>query len=542
VRGRITLAFILPLLVREPVGRAQDAVSAAQTHDEWVASFRGRKKIGWYHETVEERRDPAVDTTTFVVLDEGVQFSTDGDVHRLDRVETDSGGRVVRFVCEITTPWGDTHASAERSERGLNYRVQIRGESPVEGALEECWDSSVLTRLVMSGVQPTGKRTVRCLALPGDGTKDEQLDIEREADGWKIQDERVTTRRTREGAFVRSESGECPDQIILPTTEVNARDRAITRPDGGEALDLMTQGWLRVRRPGLDWSLRRGELQRGAILIESSHACGIGAHLLVMPVRLPADERERLRMADSLRTGLNKERETKPTNNGPTLGPPTALAWHGRPAASFVLGGRIGQAEIAGEAILVGLPDGWSTLMLFGGPKDLVGQRAAILEAAQDAVDVAAPSESQWERVTLGRASLEVPRSWQRQEQQARMRSALGISQLLVMTDRLPPGWDQQAAQDDWVKRMRANTLYNQIVVERRSNDAVVGDRRCYLTTLRGRVEESKGRGPAMRCASCSMPRKDGTYVAVVILAFDVDLDLGAVDRMLDSIRWIDDG
>src|SRR5262245_14380480 len=540
MRRLVVLAATLPLSLAAAPARWQDALTTNTTRDEWFACLCGKQKVGWAHERIEESLGAPTGATAFVVLGESVRLTADGECHREDRTETDSSGRVLRFERTITTPWGRTRAIAQPgTDGGLRYRVEVRDQPAVEGTLEECWDGSVLELLVLRGAQPTGKRTVRFLSLPGEGTEERDLDVEREGDGWTIKGKDFVASRSREGAFVRSEDPDRPDEVVLAATEVDARDRAVTAGDRSEALEQVSHGVLSVRRPGPDWSLARRE-HNGAAMIGAEHPCGVGVTAFVMPMRLPVDERERLRMAETMRAGWNKERERKPTREGPDLGPPAVTTWHGLPAVSFPLGGQIAQVAVEGEAYLVGLRDGSSAMVMIGGPKDLAESRAAALEMARDTLGFVA-AEVPWERITLGNASLEVPRGWKRLGQQPCMRSALGGSQVRVNTDRLPTGLDLRAVQDLWARNQRDNPAFAAIEVERRADDASVGGHSSFLTVMRGKLPESKGVTPAVRCASCAILRKDGTFVEVVLVALDLDFELEAIERMLGSIQWIEE-
>ena len=51
-------------------------------------------------------------------------------------------------------------------------------------------------------------------------------------------------------------------------------------------------------------------------------------------------------------------------------------------------------------------------------------------------------------------------------------------------------------------------------------------------------MKPRNGVQPLMRSASCLSLLPDGTFVEVVVVAFDMDFDLAAVDRVLASIRW----
>ncbi|MBX3465418.1 MAG: hypothetical protein KF878_00790 [Planctomycetes bacterium] len=536
---RAVVALLLCLACGPAPG--QEPPPARVVLDEWTASFYGGRKSGWQHLRIEERPGAAPGAVAFVVEARSWSPVAAGEVRTTARTETDAGGRVLREEGAVETPWGPTRYSAELARDELRYAVRVRDLPEVSGKAEAAWSVDVVELLVLRGAQPPGKRTLRLLVLPGDGSEEREVEVRREGDRWRTAVRERFHERNRAGLFVRGGHREQPGLLTLPSSEEDAPLAAEPPADAPATPDALELGPLRIARPGPDWrGMRANEDARGIGMSGVEHPAGVAVILMRVPMRLPADGAERLRLADAMRQGMNERARKDGEVRGPELGEPAVATWSGLPAARYDLGGRIAMAPITGEAHLVGCSDGSSVLVIVAWAADLAEALAAEVAQARAAVTLSSAAAAPWARLTLGHATLELPRGWALAAEGGGLaRSPLGASLVNVISDRLPEGLDLARAQDLWVAQQRQNRSIARLEVERQG-EAEVGGRRGVMTVVRGKLVENKGVAPVMRCASFAFERDDGTFVEIVIVAFDLDWDPDAIERVMESVRWIE--
>ncbi len=508
--------------------------------DEWRAQFRGAAKVGWAHQRVIEREGARGDEAAFVVEDASWTPVADGLVRTGSRTEADKSGRIRRRTTTHAAPWGTVTTSVEPAAAGgLSYQVQVRDRPVVEGTLEDAWSEVVLDLLVQRGAQPPGKRTVRSLDLPGEGVEERQVETRREGERWRFEGEGGVEWRAADGAFVRAEREDHLGYVWLPATEADAADASVVCAEPREAPETTSVGRLRVARPGADWRLmHKAETDKAMIGVE--HPSGVGVAALKLSMRMPPDEGDRLRFAAAMREGMNASREN-PTRDGFEMGEPAPATWRDLPAVRFEVGGQLGNEPVTGEAYLVDLGDGSTAMVLLGWPAGLAEARAADLEQAKGAVELVTAADAAWVRRDFRHATLELPEPWGSPTGGAlHVKSPMGASQVNVTAGAMPEGLTLDAAQRFWIQRQQQNPGMASLEVERQE-ETTVGGRSVLLAVTRGRLKENQGVSLEVRCASVLLDRGDGNYAEVIVVAFDLDWDLGAVERVLDSVRWVEE-
>lgn len=519
---------------------AAHAQEGCVVRDEWRAQFRGARKVSWEHLRVEERPGAPADAAAFVIDEASWTPLAEGVVRFEARTETDASGRIRRRTSTQAAPWGTVTTSVEPADAGLRYRVQVRERPALEGTLDDAWSDAVLDLLVVRGAQPPGKRTVRTLDLPGKGTEEREVEARRDGEGWCFTRKNRVETRAADGAFVRAAHPDYLGYVWLPASEADAADLDVTAPAPLEAPESTSSGSVRVTRPGRDWVLARdADGEEKVIGIE--HPSGVGAFAVRLPMRLPQEERERLRFAEMLRKGINGEREKNPLHDGPALTPGAAATWNDLPAVRFEVEGTTGNEPAAGEAFLVGLGDGTLAIVVTAWPAGLAEGRAAEIERARAAIDLVDASEAPWVRRDFVHVTLELPEHWASPDAKTlHAKSPMGASQVKVSAGTMPEGITFAAAQEFWITQQRNNPNVARLEVERQE-EVTVGGRNALLCVTRARLKENQGIAPEMRCASCLIDQGDGAFTEVIVVTFDLDWELGAVERVLESIRWVEE-
>lgn len=533
---RATLVASLTLALVAGVATAQEP---RLVRDEWRAQFRGARKVAWEHQRIEERPAAGAEPAGFVIDEASWTPVTEGMVEFEARTETDASGRIRRRTTKQTTPWGVVTTTVAPAGTGLSYRVQVRERPVVEGALDDAWSEAVLELLVMRGAQPPGKRTVRALDLPGEGTEDREVEARREGEGWRFTREGGFEVRGEDGGLVRAGRDDHVGTVWLPAAEADAADRSVTCPDPLDAPESTAVSRLRVTRPGPDWRLMH-KVDDEKAMVGIEHPSGVGVAALRLPMRLPQDEGDRVRFAEALRASMNDARDN-PTRDGFELGAPEATTWRELPAVRLEVGGQLGCEPIAGEAFLVNLGDGSTGLVLLGWPAELAATRGADIEAGRAALELLSAADAAWVRRDLQHLTLELPEAWPAPSSGSlHVKSPVGASQVNVTAGTLPEGITFEAAQTFWIQQQQKNPALASCEVERQE-EATVGGRTVLLAITRGKLKENQGLSPEVRCASALLDKGDGAYAEVIIVAFDLDWDLTAVERVLESIRWVEE-
>lgn len=516
---------------------AQQPPPGTVVRDVWAVHWRGQHRVGWSHDLIEERPDAPAGGARFVVAAEQVLTWAGGEVRLTSRQEVDAHGRLLSAERVIASPYGEQRVRVgPRSDGpGLTYRCVVRALPPAEGVIEQAvWSVEVLGLLAMRGAQPPGERTVDILDLPGPGTESRTFTVAREGRGWKVSDEDWTGWYDAQGRPTRFEAAEELGLSVALASEDEVRRSTSLPPKSATVVDEAPAGGLRVRRPGPGWRLLRREMPP---MVGVEHPGEVAAVVMTLPLRLPQDERERLRLAEQMRQRL-RERPQEP-GNVMELGPPRIATWRDLPAVRFTLGGVMDTIPVAGEAFLVGGEGVRSHLVMVACPADLREQVGDLVREASAHVEVApAAPEAAWQREGLGRLSLERPAGWRRAEDGS-FRSPLDASRIQVTSDRIP-GVDLLAAQQRWVEQQRANPNFTMVEVERQGY--VKADRQVgHLVVLRCRVREREGLTVVMRAASFLFQHPDGSFTEVLVLACDHDWEHAHLERVIDSIRWSED-
>lgn len=544
------LTTLLAALLTAPLGAATaSAGEPVVFRDEWRAWWRGSRKVGWEVERIEERPEAGPEATRFVVVERGWHPVQGGQVAWEERTEVGRHGRVLRHESRLAGPWGETRCEAIPAAGGLRWRAQVRELLPVEGTItEEVWSPAVVALLVLRGEQPAGKRSLRALDLPGPGSDEEELEVRREPDGsWRVtwgKGGRHVRQRGADGRLLRGEDLHAPGERLLPAGAAEAADPAQATPaEAPAALEAVELAGLTLRRPGPDWQLLRAE---NPPLLGAEHPLGLVVLALRLQVALPAAEPERLRTAENLRRLLNPR--MKRGREGFELGPAAAVTWRERPAVRFAVVGEAENAPVLGSALL--LPDpaaGGAVLVISVLPVDQALARAGELEQAGEALSLGGAG-GEWRRVRSGLVSFEVPGAWQalaggdgaRKGEPDGWRSALGASQVRVLRQRFPAGADLRDMQTAWFEAQRQNENLAELELESHEQRQVDG-RQAQVMVLQGRLQERQGVASRVRMASVATALGNGTTVIVVVVAFDLDWELGGVDRVVESLRWVEE-
>lgn len=520
-----TLPLILLLLA--PPALAQEA---KVVRDGWWATWVGPTKTRWGHERVEER------PSGFVIVDRSWRVvGSDALLETEERTETDAAGKVLRETRQERSPWGAADCATVAEAGGLAYEVKVRALPPVKGTIEgDVWSPAITSLLAMRGAQPPGKRTLRVLAIPGKGAKDEAYEVKRDGAGWVVTHDDGSSWHDASGRHLRARRTEYAAEITLAAaSEAEARDRAAKAPAGVlPAVDLFEGPGLRLKRPaGPGWSLMSKADEKGMKMFGVEHASNALCVAMSLPMQAPSDPEALLDLARAMREGMNKEADDV---EGPRLGEPTSTTWRDRRAARYALEGRMAMQPVAGEAFLVAA-DGGLLLVMLASPADLAETCRPELRAASAALELVAAGAAPWERVTFPGGSVELPKGWKTGPAQERI-SPLGASRV-SLTRGPTPAMDLHEAQRLWAGQQERNKAIESFEVVR-DEELKVGGQPVTIVEWTGRIKENKGVRAKVRSLSCVARFDDGHFAELVVVVFDLDFDLDAVERLLESVRW----
>lgn len=528
----------LPLLLLPAVATAGQPTLA---REQWQAWWRGQHKVSWEQVRIEEQPDAGPEQARFVVREHGWRPTSEGRMEWEEETRVAADGRVLGYSSRLNTPWGPTRVAAERAGEALTWTVSVRELPPNQGRIEEpVMSPEVIELLVRRGEQEPGARQLRVLDLPGGGSEEERLEVVRAGDGWQVtrgRDGRHVRVLTADGGLIHGEDKDLPGERLLPASAADAADTSLPAPAG--ALEAVARvelpGGFALTRPGPDWRILRNEQPP---MLMAEHPAGLALMALRLPTPMPADEAQRLKLGETLRQALNPG--MKHGDEGLQLEPGTAATWRERAGVRFPVSGRVEGTLVMGQALL--LPGGrGSVLVIEALAVDQAAQRAAALEAAREALILPGAGED-WTRVRAGALSLELPGNWTRQGEQTAWHSPLGASQLRVRDERVPPNVELRQAQALWAESVQKNPNIEEMKIERQE-DAQVGGRFAHVMVLVGRLKPLPDgiSTRAVRMASLVFPREGGRYSELVVVGFELDWDPRGVDRVVGSVRWIEE-
>lgn len=522
------LGLALLLLLASPALAQEPEVLLDAWSEHWVAG----RKAAWRHARIDSPGPGRLLLVerTWTALDDGEL------VTREEQVQTDGAGKLLRYSLTEDAPWGPITAKAELADGKLAWRAQVRAAKVREGTLEgELWSPAVVKHLMLRGRLPAEKRTVRALDLPGPGARDATFEVVKEGDGWRVDQKETKEWYDAAGRFVRGEHTDRADERWLPAASQRvARDLTASPPAGAPAAVTVAEGpGLRLRRPASrGWSMARTQ-QGGMQLAGLEHASELGLFVMGLPMRLPKEEKALLAMAEQMRGGMNKSSTAR--GEGPVLAPGVMSTWRDRPAVRYPIGGTIDMEPAVGEAFLLDL-DGRTVLIMTAGPADLAEANRERLAAALAGLELTGEkAEPAWERVQLDGASVELPVGWKEKKETGERLSALGASRVKLTRGQVPPGADMSQAQRLWVSKNEQNPAFTDFAAGR--DEEVELDGRTVRVVEWTALMKAQGQESRVRSASC-LALQDGAYAELVIVGFEMDLDLATIDRIIRSLRW----